>query len=127
MLATFAQRDRTAFGRIPTNAARCSPVNGDLAATRSAGVPSNTIRPPSCTAPGPRSMIERKLNLDPHVVHRANRSPGEPTCCRLGRRHHDPRTTCGGNGVEGDHVVGGVRGQASHGTSGSRDQSVNSD
>ena len=30
-----------------TNAARCSPVNVDFFATRSAGVPSNTTRPPS--------------------------------------------------------------------------------
>ena len=52
------QRDRTAFGRPPTNAARCSPVSVDFAATRSAGVPSNTIRPPSWPAPGPRSMIQ---------------------------------------------------------------------
>ena len=57
----FAQRDRrdlAAFGVLPTNAARCSPVSVDLAATRSAGVPSNTIRPPSWPAPGPRSMIQ---------------------------------------------------------------------
>ena len=30
----------------------------DRAATRSAGVPSNTTRPPSCPAPGPMSMIQ---------------------------------------------------------------------
>ena len=33
-------------------------VSVDVALTRSAGVPSNTIRPPSCPAPGPRSMIQ---------------------------------------------------------------------
>lgn len=32
---------------LATNAARCSPVRVDFAATRSAGVPSNTSRPPS--------------------------------------------------------------------------------
>ena len=42
----------------PTNAAKCSPVSVDRPATRSAGVPSNTTRPPSCPAPGPRSMIQ---------------------------------------------------------------------
>ena len=41
-----------------TYAARCSPVNVERAATRSAGVPSKTIRPPSCPAPGPRSTIQ---------------------------------------------------------------------
>jgi hypothetical protein len=30
---------------------------------------------------------------------------------------HDARTTCGGDGVEGDRVVGGVRGETGHGTS----------
>ena len=47
------QRDRTAFGRRPTKAARCSPVSVDAVATRSAGVPSNTIRPPSWPGAGP--------------------------------------------------------------------------
>lgn len=42
----------------PTYSARCRPVRVELDATRSAGVPSNTIRPPSCPAPGPRSIIQ---------------------------------------------------------------------
>ena len=42
----------------PTWAARCSPVSVEPSATRSAGVPSNTTRPPSWPAPGPRSMIQ---------------------------------------------------------------------
>ncbi len=46
-------RDQT-----PTYAARCSPVRVERAATRSAGVPSKVIRPPSWPAPGPRSMIQ---------------------------------------------------------------------
>src|SRR5690606_18709975 len=44
--------------QAPTYAARCSPVRVERAATRSAGVPSKTIWPPSCPAPGPRSMIQ---------------------------------------------------------------------
>jgi hypothetical protein len=35
-------------------AARCSPVRVERVATRSAGVPSKTIVPPSWPAPGPR-------------------------------------------------------------------------
>ena len=41
-----------------TYAARCSPVTVERAATRSAGEPSKTTRPPSWPAPGPRSMIQ---------------------------------------------------------------------
>ena len=46
------------LGHVPTYAARCWPVSVERAATRSAGVPSKTIRPPSWPAPGPRSMIQ---------------------------------------------------------------------
>jgi hypothetical protein len=49
---------RAAARQAPTYSARCSPVRVERAATRSAGVPSKTIRPPSCPAPGPRSMIQ---------------------------------------------------------------------
>jgi superfamily I DNA/RNA helicase len=45
-------------GQVPTYAPRCSPVSVERVATRSAGVPSKTIRPPSWPAPGPRSMIQ---------------------------------------------------------------------
>ena len=41
-----------------TYSARCSPVSVACLATSSAGFPSNTMRPPSCPAPGPRSMIQ---------------------------------------------------------------------
>jgi hypothetical protein len=40
----------------------------------------------------------------------------------LDRRHHDPRTTCGGDGVEGDRVVGRVRCETGHCTSDPLDQ-----
>src|SRR5918993_519522 len=45
-------------GQPPTYSARCCPVSVERAATRSPGVPSNTTRPPSWPAPGPRSMIQ---------------------------------------------------------------------
>src|SRR5262245_51616044 len=42
----------------PPYAARGPPVSVERAPTRSVGVPSKTILPPSCPAPGPRSMIQ---------------------------------------------------------------------
>ena len=51
-------RPSSSAGQAPTYAARCSPVRVEPSATRSAGVPSKTIRPPSWPAPGPRSMIQ---------------------------------------------------------------------
>ena len=42
----------------PTNPAKCSPVSVFFPFTNSPGGPSNTTRPPSCPAPGPRSMIQ---------------------------------------------------------------------
>src|SRR4051812_35380715 len=50
-------RNRASY-QAPTYAARCSPVSVERPATRSAGVPSKTIWPPSWPAPGPRSMIQ---------------------------------------------------------------------
>src|SRR3954471_5676771 len=49
---------RTPYSRPPTYAARCFPVSVFLRLTSSAGVPSKTTVPPSCPAPGPRSMIQ---------------------------------------------------------------------
>ncbi len=43
----LAQRRFEGLAWLATNAARCSPVRVDFVATRAAGVPSNTIRPPS--------------------------------------------------------------------------------
>ena len=51
--------------QTPTYAARCSPVRVERAATSCAGVPSNTIRPPSWPAPGPRSMIQSACAMTP--------------------------------------------------------------
>jgi hypothetical protein len=44
--------------QAPTYTLRCFAVRVSAFAIRSAGVPSNTIAPPSCPAPGPRSMIQ---------------------------------------------------------------------
>ncbi len=44
--------------RVTRLASRCSPVSVERASTSCEGVPSNTMRPPSCPAPGPRSMIQ---------------------------------------------------------------------
>src|SRR3984893_3415548 len=43
---------------VPMYSARCWPVMVFRAAVRAAGRPSNTTRPPSWPAPGPRSMIQ---------------------------------------------------------------------
>src|SRR5690606_37096133 len=56
-------RQRAVSPYAPTYAARCSPVSVDLSATNCAGVPSNTTRPPSCPAPGPRSMIQSACTM----------------------------------------------------------------
>ncbi len=53
----------TQLGQLPTYVARCSPVRVERAATRSPGVPSKMIRPPSWPAPGPRSMIQSALAI----------------------------------------------------------------
>src|SRR5262249_41632676 len=51
----ISRSTRTFLGRYdaPTYSAKCWPVSVDGDATRSAGVPSKTIRPPSWPAPGP--------------------------------------------------------------------------
>jgi len=58
LLGVLAGATGEGFYAKPTYSARCWPVRVERAATKSAGVPSNTTRPPSWPAPGPRSMIQ---------------------------------------------------------------------